>query len=94
MTGVTLAAREITANRDLDSAAVHGLLWALATPDMGLEHARVLMRAGRIEIAIFCMARTAADARASAIAICTLACRDSALLSGWNIDSVDTEDSR
>jgi hypothetical protein len=83
MTIVTLVAAEGNANCHLDSALVHDVIWAFAVPGSGLEHARVLLHSGRVDIAMFCMAPTAIEARSAAVALCEQACRGSPSLRGW-----------
>jgi hypothetical protein len=85
MTVVTLVVTKDSVNRYLDSAMVHDVLWAFATAGTGLEHARVSIHADRLDIAVFCMGRTAGEARSAAVALCERACRDSPSLSGWGI---------
>jgi hypothetical protein len=85
MTVVTLVVTGVTANRHLDSAMVHDVLWAFATPETALQHARVAVHEDRLDIVVFCIARTPREAHSAAVVVCERACRDSPSLSGWGI---------
>ena len=84
MTTVRLRATR-QANLEIKGAAVHDILWARATPETGLEHIRVAVRPGRVDIAIFCTSAGEDQALSSALRACELACRESPMLSGWQV---------
>jgi hypothetical protein len=84
MTTVRLCATG-RANLEVDGALVHDALWARATPEARLEHMRVVVRPGRVDIAIFCRSAGEQQASSSAIRACELACRESPALSGWQV---------
>ena len=84
MTTVRLRATS-RANLEIEGAAVHDILWARATPTPGLEHVHVMVRPGRVDITIFCTLGREDEASYSAVRTCEAACRDSPVLSGWQV---------
>ncbi|WIX97814.1 hypothetical protein QRX60_27405 [Amycolatopsis mongoliensis] len=86
MTTVALAATEGAPQRRLDSNLVVDLLWALAAPELGIQHLRVVTGPGRIRLVVFSVA---ADARSGALAgksLCENAIRSAPQLRGWYVE--------
>lgn len=86
MTTVRLRATS-QANLAIEGAAIHDVLWARATPEVGLEHVHVVVGPGTVDITIFCRSANGTEASHSAVLICELACRDSPALHGWQVRS-------
>lgn len=85
MTIVTLVRANDCPSRDLSGAMIHDVLWAFARPESGLEHVRVSAHIDRIDIAMFCLAKTALEAHAAAVSVCDRACHGSPKLYGWHV---------
>jgi hypothetical protein len=85
MTVVTFARIREDANWPINCALLHDVIWALATSDAGLENVRVSGRKEKLDVALFCTAWTAEDARSKSIALCQNVCAVSPLLRGWGI---------
>ncbi|MGW5717864.1 hypothetical protein ACWEVP_16990 [Amycolatopsis sp. NPDC003865] len=83
MTGVALAATEEAPHQHLDPALLVDLLWALATPEMGIQHLRAATAPGKARLIIFC---TAADPHSGASAgrrLCEGVVGSAPQLRGW-----------
>lgn len=72
---------------DPDSTLVHDVIWALATPETGLQHVRVSVRTNAVDIVLFCSTQVAAHAHHAAVALCQRVCAISPLLHGWRVGS-------
>jgi hypothetical protein len=87
MTVVRLEVTQQAIHRHLDSATVHDIIWAFATPETGLEHVHVSAQGDHLHITLFSIARNVGEAYFVSTLTVDRACRESPLLAGWRIRS-------
>lgn len=85
MTVVTLTMRQYDKWPQVNTAIVHDIIWALAAPDVALEHAHVVKFGRELRIALFFNARTPIEARSAGLRLCALACNFSPALQDWEV---------
>jgi len=71
-----------------DGTIVQDAIWALAPTEAGLQHVRVVVRAGTVDAVLFCRAPTQAEAQNRALFLCQQACAIAPVLHGWQVSGL------
>lgn len=85
MTGAALAATDQAPHQHLDRALLVDLLWALATPEFGIQHLWAATEPGRARLIIFA---DGVDEHSAALAgrrLCEAAVGSAPQLRGWYV---------
>ena len=85
MTVVTLATRKMDSGHQIRRETVHDVIWALATPELSLQHVHVKASGNKLDIVLFVNSPSSAAARSAGLGVCMRACRVSAVLQDWEI---------